>query len=74
MSLGKPHFQKPSQPQRVPVVTGGLLRIVLLALVAVGGAVYALYLHYRPRPAPRPPATASAPRAPPSEIPIELSP
>ncbi len=58
MSFGKPFAQKPRKTaEPVKPVTGALVRIVLLALLAVFGAAYGIYLYYthafRPKPRPQ---------------------
>jgi hypothetical protein len=57
MGFGKPFAQKPRTAEPVRPFTGALVRIVLLALLAVFGAAYGIYLYYthafRPKPAPR---------------------
>jgi hypothetical protein len=56
MGFGQPFAQKPRKAEPVRPVTGSLVRIVLLALLAVFGAAYGIYLYYthafRPKPQP----------------------
>jgi hypothetical protein len=59
MGFGKPVTQKPKlhRAEEVRPVTGALVRIVLLAMLATFGAAYGIYLYYthafRPKPAPQ---------------------
>jgi len=64
MPFGKPFAPKPRKAEPVRPITGALLRIVLLALLASAAAGYGIYLYYthalgpaKPRAAP--PAASS---------------
>ena len=65
----KPPPRHLGPPEPVRVVSGSLIRIVLLACIALAGAVFALVLHYRvhrPAPSPhdaRPTRASSLPRS-----------
>lgn len=72
MAFGKPFAPKPRKAEPVRPVTGALLRILVLAVLAVGGAAWGINVYYthafRPRPRPAPSATHSG------EIDVELTP
>ncbi len=57
MAFGKPFAKKPRVPEHVKPLTGTLVRIVLLALLAAFGAAWGIYLYYthalRPKPRPQ---------------------
>ena len=57
MAFGKPFAKKPRVPEQVKPLTGALVRIVLLALLAAMGAAWGIYLYYthafRPKPRPQ---------------------
>lgn len=46
MGFGAPFAQKARKAEPVRPVTGTLVRIVLLAVLAVGGAAWGMYLYY----------------------------
>ncbi len=57
MGFGAPFAQKPRKAEAVRPLTGALVRIVILALCAMGGAAWGIYVYYthafraKPRPA-----------------------
>ena len=71
----KPRPRHLSPPLPVRVVSGSLVRIVLLACFALAGAIFALVLHYRVAQPPilrTPPADAGELQAP-ELLPLESS-
>jgi hypothetical protein len=71
----KPPPRHLGPPAPVRVVSGSLIRIVLLACVALAGAIFALVLHYRvQRPTPSPPSAPDAGELPaPDLLPLDSS-
>lgn len=57
MGFGAPFAQKARKAEAVRPLTGALVRIVILALCATGGAAWGIYVYYthafraKPRPA-----------------------
>ena len=78
MGFGTSFAQKPpSKPKKAePVrpVTGALVRIVLLATLAIGASAYGIYLYYTHAFTPKPRPAAPADAASSGEIWIDLSP
>jgi hypothetical protein len=46
MAFGSPFAQKPRRAEPVRPLTGALVRIVIVALLAVGGAAWGIYVYY----------------------------
>ncbi len=57
MAFGTPFAKKPRTPEHVRPLTGSLVRIVLLGVLAAVGAAWGIYLYYthslRPKPLPQ---------------------
>lgn len=74
MGFGTPFAQKPRRAERVRPLTGTLVRIVVLAMFAVGGAAWGIYVYYTHafRVKTRPAVTSTASAS--NEVEIDLSP
>jgi hypothetical protein len=73
MAFGKPFAQKPRKTVTpVRPMSGALVRIVVLGVLAVLGAAWGVYMYYTHAFHPRPRPAASAPAS--NEIEIELVP
>ncbi len=46
MAFGSPYAQKPRRAEPVRPLTGALVRILVIALLAVGGAAWGIYVYY----------------------------
>jgi len=73
MAFGKPFAPKPRKAEPVRPMTGALVRILVLALLAAFGAAWGIYVYYthafRPKPHHAAPAEPHS-----GEIEIELAP